>query len=58
MDVNEARTVVAAARLHVDRYEWGDALAMLRPLHDAAVLQGHEQGEVAVPARGHDASGR
>jgi hypothetical protein len=47
MDVDEARTVVEAARLHVWRFEWGDALGLLRPLHSAAVLQGHEQGEVA-----------
>jgi hypothetical protein len=47
MDANEARTVVEAARLHVSRYEWGDALGLLRPLHGAAVLQGYEQGAVA-----------
>src|SRR5262245_26781366 len=47
MDVDEARTVLATARVHVGLYEWGDALALLRPLHEAALLQGHEQGEVA-----------
>ena len=47
MDVDEARTVVEAARLHIWRSEWADALGLLRPLHSAAVLQGHEQGAVA-----------
>ena len=47
MDVDEARTVVEAASLHVWQSQWGDALGLLRPLHGAAVLQGHEQGEVA-----------
>ena len=47
MDVNEARSVVEAASLHVWQSEWGDALRLLRPLHGAAVLQGHEQGEAA-----------
>ena len=44
IDVNEARTVVEAASLHVWQSQWGDALALLRPLHSAAVLEGHEQG--------------
>jgi hypothetical protein len=47
MDVDEARTVLSAGRIHVALAEWGDALHLLRPLHAAAVLQGHEQGEAA-----------